>query len=262
MVGRESSKEYYHITKQAIPDDEIVLRAQDLGLFGCFKHVSFELRKGEILARCGVVGSGNEDICACLCGDKKPTSGTIEVFGKPVHMKTPAEALALGILSVPKWRNEEGVMSMLSVAENITLSNFENIKLGLLLSNKKQTEHANEWVKKFNIKCADVQESVQQLSGGNVQKVVFARVLASGAKIVILNHPTRGVDIGAKEEIYSLIRTITQSGFSVILLGDTLEECIGLANNIIVLKDGYVTKTFSAPPDDKPEQAEIVRHMV
>ena len=262
MVGKESSAEYYHIDKQIVPEDEVVLGLKGLGLFGSFKNISFDLKKGEVFGICGVAGSGIEDICACVCGNKKPTSGTISVFGKQAKLDSPAKALKYGILSVPKWRNEEGIMGMLSISDNITMSNFEKIRSGPLLSPAKQKEQANEWVGKLDIKCPNASVAVQQLSGGNVQKVVFARVLASGAKIIVLNHPTRGVDVGAKEEIYSLIRDITKSGISVIILGDTIEECIGMSNRIMVMKDGYMTKMVDACPENKPEQSEIIRHMV
>lgn len=262
MVGKETSHEYYHLDRQTPPDDEVVLNVEDLGLFGRFKGVSFDLHKGEVLALCGVVGSGNEEVCACLCGVKKPTSGKMKLFGKSVVMQNPSVSLKKGVISVPKWRNEEGVIGMMSIYDNVSLSNLDNVKSGMIISQKKQIKYAKGWADKLRIKCFDVKDEVQRLSGGNMQKVVFSRVLGSGAKILILNHPTRGVDIGAKGDIYSLIRDVTEQGISVILLGDTLEECIGLASNIIVMKDGYVTQKFSAVPDKKPEQAQIIRYMV
>lgn len=262
MVGKESNQEYYHVDKQVQPSNEVVLSVQDLGLFGSFKHVSFDLHKGEVLGICGVVGSGKEDICACICGSRVPTSGKIFSGGLELKMNTPAKALNKGIISVPKWRNEEGVLGTISIFENIALSNLDSVKKGFFVNKNKQVELAEDWIEKLNIRCPDSYSEVEQLSGGNVQKVVFARVLASGANILILNHPTRGVDVGAKEEIYALIRKITEAGISIILLSDTLEECIGLANNIIVMKDGYVSHVLEATAESKPEQSEIVRYMV
>lgn len=262
MVGKGTSREYYHLDRQTVPAREVVLSVEGLGLFGRFKDVSFDLHQGEVLALCGVVGSGNEEVCACLCGVKKPTSGKIKLFGKSADLQNPSDSLRKGIISVPKWRNEEGVIGMMSIYDNISLSNLDNVKSGLVVSRKKQIQYAREWVDKLRIKCSDVKDEVQRLSGGNMQKVVFSRVLGSKAKILVLNHPTRGVDVGAKGDIYSLIRDVTEQGISVILLGDTLAECIGLAGNIIVMKDGYVTRKFSAAADGKPEQAQIIRYMV
>jgi ribose transport system ATP-binding protein len=262
MVGKESNSEYYHINSQVEPEQTVVLSVDDLGLYGRFKHVSFDLRKGEVLGICGVVGSGKEDICACVCGDMKPTSGRMIFEGREMFFDSPSKALDNGVISVPKWRNEEGVLGSLSIAENIPLSNLGNVTRGVFINAARQIGLAGEWIDKLNIKCQGAREEVRQLSGGNTQKVVFARVLSSGAKILVLNHPTRGVDIGAKEEIYSLIRDITKTGISVILLSDTLEECIGLANNILVMRDGYISRSINAPAGDKPGQAEIVRYMV
>ncbi len=262
MVGKESSKEYYHIGKQSSYEEEVVLSVKEMGLFGKFKDVTFDLHKGEVIGICGVIGSGKEDVCACLAGIETPTCGDIKLYGEKYLPKTPADALERGILSVPKWRNEEGVLSTLSIEENICISNLDNISGKVLLSNKKKEKFAQEWINKLQIKCSDSKEEVQQLSGGNVQKVVFARVLSSGANVLILNHPTRGVDIGAKEEIYGLIREMTKNGCSIILLSDTLEECIGLASNIIVMKDGNITKLLGASPTVKPSQAEIVKYML
>lgn len=262
MVGKESENEYYHTAEQTDYTDEVVLSVENLGCFGKFKNVSFDLHKGEILAICGVVGSGKEEVCGCITGDLKATSGTMKVGGEKVKFKKPTDALKKSILSVPKWRNDEGILGTRSIGENISLSNMDNIKKGMFLSKKKQTDLAEEWIKTLRIKCNGPAEEVQQLSGGNVQKVVFARVLSSGADVVILNHPTRGVDIGAKEEIYDLIRKITNQGRSVLLLGDTIEECIGLASNIIVMKDGRIEKWLEAPKDAKPTQTDIVKYMV
>lgn len=262
MVGKETSHEYYHIAQQPVPEEEVVLKVENLGLFGHFKNISFDLHRGEVLALCGVVGSGNEDVCACICGAKKPTAGRIELFGREVQMKDPAEALQNGILSIPKWRNAEGVIGLMSLYDNVNLSNYTEVKKGLFISQKRQVDYAQEWVEKLNIKCRSVKADVLRLSGGNMQKVVFARVLSSGAKVLILSYPTRGVDVGAKEDIYALIRDVTSQGISVLLLGDTLEECIGLASNILVMKDGYATYSVGAPGDNKPEQTQIIRHMV
>jgi ribose transport system ATP-binding protein len=262
MVGRTSSGEYYKVDRQTVPAERLMLEVDKLGSKGQFKDVSFQLHAGEVLGICGVVGSGKEALCSVISGDEKATSGVFKILGKAVEFESPCEALKNGIICIPKERREEGIVSTLSILENICLSNLDHVKKGFFISKQKQVEQAAEWIEKLRIKCSGHSDPVANLSGGNAQKVVFSRILSSGAKILILDHPTRGVDVGAKEEIYSLVRDVTAQGYSVILLGDTLDECIGLSSKVLVMKDGAVTKVYEAPAHDKPEQVDIVRYMM
>ncbi|MDF2655786.1 MAG: sugar transporter ATP-binding protein [Bacillota bacterium] len=262
MVGHESSSEYYKLDKQITPGEEVVLEVKDLGLWGRFKHCNFKLHKGEILGLCGVVGSGKEEICSVICGDEKPTYGEVILKGKPVKYSEPSQALKDGTLLIPKERMYEGIVRGLPVEDNIAMSNTKRLKKNGLVSKKAISNQAEKYIKLLNIKTRGKDELVIQLSGGNQQKVVFARALASEADILILNHPTRGVDVGAKEEIYSLIRDMVAGGKSVILLGDTLDECISMSNRVFVMKDGLITGEFSAAADAKPSQVQIVSMMV
>ena len=262
MVGRETTLEYYKQEKQREPEKEVILEAKDLGLWGKFKHCNFKLHKGEILGFCGVVGSGKEDICSVLCGDEQPTSGELFVKGRAVKYKSPANALKDGVLMIPKERLVEGVIRSLSVETNIALSNTKLLKKRGFVLRRRVSEQAREWIKKLDIRTRGGDELVIQLSGGNQQKVVFSRSLVSKADILVLNHPTRGVDVGAKEEIYNLVRDIVAEGKSIILLGDTLEECISMSNRVLVMKDGLITGEFSAPVGEKPSQVELVSLMV
>jgi ribose transport system ATP-binding protein len=127
---------------------------------------------------------------------------------------------------------------------------------------KKVRSQAIHWIQQMRIKTSGPRELMIQLSGGNQQKVVFSRALASKSDVLVLNHPTRGVDVGAKEEIYATIRDVVSQGKAVILLGDTLEECIGMSNRILVMKDGLVTGEFDASTDNKPSQVDVVSHMM
>ncbi len=262
MVGRSSTGEYFKIADQSDPQEDVVLEVDNIGLTGRFKDVSFKLHKGEILGFCGVVGSGKEDVCSILSGDIAPSRGRIKFEGKDVKFSEPHDALKKGILSVPKERREEGILGLLSILENITIANLDAAKSGLLISKKKQQEISQHWIDTLNVKCTDYNEEVSSLSGGNAQKIVFARMLASDSKVLILNHPTRGVDVGAKEEIYELIREMANRGLSVILLGDTLDESIGLSNRIIVMKDGVITQEIDASKNNKPKQLDIIKHMM
>jgi ribose transport system ATP-binding protein len=262
MVGKTSSGEYYKVNRQTIPENELVLEVEKLGLKGHFKDVSLKLHAGEVIGICGVVGSGKEALCSVISGDEKATSGFFKVLGQVAEYESPYDALKYGIISIPKERREEGIVGSLSIMENICLSNLDVVRKGFLISRKKQVENASEWIKKLRIKSSSHSDLVSKLSGGNAQKVVFSRILSSGAKILILDHPTRGVDVGAKEEIYNLVRDVTDQGYSIILLGDTLDECIGLSSKILVMKDGLVSKVYEAPANAKPEQVDIVRYMM
>ena len=262
MVGRTTSTEYYKIDRQAKPQEDVLLEVKDLGKMGVFKDVSFKLHRGEILGICGVIGSGKEDICEVICGDEKPTAGEIVLRGQSVQFSSPAEGLKNGILMVPKERLVEGIVRIETVENNIALSNLKALVTFLFVPVKKVREQANNWIGQMRIKTSGPRELLIQLSGGNQQKVVFSRALASACDVLILNHPTRGVDVGAKEEIYATIRDMVSRGKAVILLGDTLDECIGMSNRVLVMKDGLVTGEFDAPPENKPSQVDVVSLMM
>jgi ribose transport system ATP-binding protein len=262
MVGRSQSGEYYRVARQRAPEKEVALELKNLGKRGYFGGVNLQLHRGEIVSVCGVIGSGKEELCAVIAGDEDPSSGEIFVRGRAKKFDSPCAALENGILSVPRERRVEGVVSDLSACENIALSNFEKVKRHGLISEKLARTQAEEYVRELSIKLPSVRQTVGHLSGGNAQKVVFARALASDADILILDHPTRGVDVGAKAEIYGIIRDIADKGVSLIVLGDTLDESIGLANRVVVMKDGEVTQIFDAPPEDKPDQLSILKYMM
>lgn len=262
MVGRSTTGEYYKLDRQVEPSEEIVMEVEDLGLEGYFKGVSFQLRKGEALGICGVVGSGKEELCSILLGDERATRGTVRMDGQVKRFASPCDALKNGIVAIPKERRIEGIVGIRSVGENIAISNLKELSRGIYLSRKVVRATGEKWIKRLEIKCSGVNAPIQSLSGGNAQKVVFARALQSNCRVLILNHPTRGVDVGAKEEIYALIRDIIARGVAAIILGDTLDECIALSSRILVMKDGLVTRVFDAPKDRKPSQVDIVMNMM
>ncbi len=262
MVGKTATGEYYQVHRQAVPQEEVLMEAKNLGMRGYFRNINFSLHKGEVLGICGVVGSGKEELCGVICGDDEATAGELLVKGKQIHLKHPYQALAQGILSIPKERREESIIEDKTIYENISMSNYRKVSSKGLISSERERQQAEEYLKELAIKAPSIHQQVGFLSGGNAQKVVFARILASDADILLLNHPTRGVDIGAKGEIYSLIRDITAQGKGVIVLGDTLDECIGLSNRLLVMKDGEITKELDASADHKPEQVDIVKYMM
>lgn len=262
MVGKSSSGEYYKVNKQVKPKEHIALSVENLEKKGKFKGITFNLYEGEILGLCGAIGSGKEELCEIISGDEKMSRGKIYINGKMVSFNSQYLALKKGIISLPKERRNEGTLGILSVCDNLNISSLDNLKSKGFLSKKKQINQCKEWIDKLNIKCSSYKEAIDSLSGGNAQKVLFARILSSGARILVLNHPTRGIDVGAKDEIYNLLRNITERGISVIIISDTLDECIGLSNRIIVLKDGIITAEINAAPKNKPDQVSIIKHMI
>lgn len=262
MVGRKSGEDYYRQSKQRENIGEELLCIENLGQKGYFQNVSFSLHTGEIIGLCGVIGSGVEHLCNVLAGVEPCSTGTISVGGKPQRFTNSAQALKNGIISVPQERNVEGVFAQSSILDNILISHLNAVTRWGFLSRKLGKRQCDRWIETLNIKCTGCQVPVSSLSGGNAQKVVFSRIMMSECKIIILNHPTRGVDVGAKEEIYHLIRTLTEQNYGIILAGDTLAECIGLSNRLLVMKDGVVTKEIPAPSQAKPAECDVIPYMM
>jgi ribose transport system ATP-binding protein len=262
MVGRQLHGEYYREARQAVPGQDVLLEAKGLSRDGSFRDVSFSLRAGEVIGIAGVIGSGREDLARCLAGHVKPTSGTLLVNGKACRFGAPHDATGAGIGLIPAERKVEGLVAQFSVAENMTLAALPRYTQNGVINFAREKETAKGWIDRLKIKTPSTETMVGSLSGGNQQKVVLSKWRIAGVKVLILDHPTRGIDVGAKEDVYELIRDMTAEGLAVILLGDTLEEVIGLSNTILVMRDGAVTARLDAPPDGKPDQVRIVEHMV
>lgn len=262
MVGRQLHHEYYRETRQTTPTSEVVMAAAGLSRGGAFHDVSFELHAGEVLGIAGVIGSGREDLARCLAGHVLPHMGTLTVGGQVVHFNAPYDATAAGVGLVPAERKVEGLVAQFSVAENMTLAALPRFRRQGIIAFGKEKQTALEWIDRLNIKTPSPDTMVGSLSGGNQQKVVLSKWRIAGVRVLILDHPTRGIDVGAKEDVYELIRDMTAEGLAIVLLGDTLEEVIGLSHNILVMRDGGVTARLAAAPGAKPGQIELVEHMV
>lgn len=263
MVGRQLHHEYYREARQATPAAEVALACENLTMPGAFSGVSLELHAGEVLGIAGVVGSGREALARCLAGHTRPAAGTIRIGGKVVEFAAPHDATAAGVGLVPAERKIEGLVAPFSVTENMTLAALRHfVSPAGAIRFPAETAVAKDWISRLSIKTPSPDTMVGSLSGGNQQKVVLAKWRIAGVKVLILDHPTRGIDVGAKEDVYDLVRDMTSEGLAVILLGDTLDEVIGLSSRIIVMKDGEITARIEAPPGAKPQQVDILRHMV
>lgn len=262
MVGRGLQAEYYREPLQRPFRPEVLLAAAGLGLRGAYHDVSFQLHAGEIMGIAGVIGSGREELSRTFAGFAPHDAGKLTIQGKEVVLASPADAVDCGIGYVPRERRTEGIVLFLPVAANITLASLGELRRFGLIDTGAERRLAKEWVDRLRIRTPGIDTLCLNLSGGNQQKVVLAKWLNARSKILILDHPTRGLDVGAKEEVYELVRAVTAEGMAVVLTSDTLEETIGLSHTLLVMRDGGITHRADASPGHKPEQVELIEHMV
>ena len=262
MVGRQLNHQYYREGRQRAEPGEKVLSVRNLTLAGRFRDVSFDLHAGEILGVAGAVGSGREALARCLAGLEPADSGSISVDGRPVRVDTPKQAVKAGFGFIPSERKTEGLVDGLSVAENMTLAAGPQFTRHGIIRFAAERAEAERWIERLMIRTPSTRTPARSLSGGNQQKVVLSKWYIAGSRTAILDHPTRGIDVGAKEDVYELIRDMAENGIAILLLGDTLEEVIGLSNRILVFRDGVVSATFEAPVGGKPDQVDLIAEMV
>lgn len=238
MVGRKLSEQYPRVV---CPLGDEALKVEDLSN-RFVKNISFSVRKGEILGVAGLMGSGRTELARTLYGVYKTDQGTIWLDGKTVRIGDPEEALALGIAYVSEDRKENGIVLGLSVLENTTLSSLRSFESRLgKLSRKKEKEATRGYVEDMSIKISGMDQLVRFLSGGNQQKVSLAKNLLTNPKILILDEPTRGVDVGAKKEIYGLINQFKQAGMSIVMISSEIPEILGISDRIMVMHEGRIT---------------------
>jgi len=263
MVGRDINLEYYREHKQRPYDDEkILLQLDHISLPRRYHDISLKLHPGEVLALVGVEGAGREPILRAIFGMQKPLTGSVSIRGTQVRTFSAAQSVANRVGYVPRERKIEGIASGMNVFENITISQLSNYTKGGVLALAEERKLARDWIKRLSIKVFSEDADCGNLSGGNQQKVVLAKWRSSGSDIILLDHPTRGLDIGAKEDVYDLIREMSGDGVGVILVADTLDEAIGLSHTIAVIKDGEIKKWFNCQPGAKPSLFDLIQYMV
>ncbi|MBP0581203.1 sugar ABC transporter ATP-binding protein [Labrys sp. LIt4] len=262
MVGRDINQEYYREEKQRPYDvQRLLLQADRISLPGHYKDISVKLHAGEVLALVGVEGCGSEAILRTIFGLERMQSGTLSLHGSPVHDFGPSQGVARGIGYVPRERKIEGIVGGMNVFENMTLSQLGNYARAGVLDIGSERKLARDWIKRLSIKASSENADCGNLSGGNQQKVVLAKWRSGGSTIILLDHPTRGLDIGAKEDVYEMIREMSADGVGIVLIADTLEEAIGLSHTIAVVKDGEIQKWFNCQPGAKPSLYDLLHHM-
>ena len=255
MVGRELSEVFKH-EKANVSDEECMAVKNFNNSY--LKGISFTLKRGEILGFAGLVGAGRTELARAIFGIDKIDSGEIYVNGKRVSIKSPKDAIDLGIGYVPENRKSEGLFLMHTIKYNTSIAVLEKFIKLVGVNSKYENELIAKYAKSLSVKMTSPEQKVQFLSGGNQQKIVLGKWMAAEPDIFILDEPTRGVDVGAKAEIYQLIFELAKLGKSVILISSEMEEIINLSNRIIVMHEGKITGELNNSEAEKARQEEIM----
>ena len=264
MIGSTGSDDHYHDTASERTDEPLRPRLVVRGLSGAtFRDVDLDVHAGEIVGIVGVHGSGREDVCRALFGAEPIEAGEVTLDGEKLDLSGTRAACAAGVGYVPAERKIEGMVGPMSVAENMTLTKQKSRCSGPLVVPQKQATLVDHWIERLSIRTPHRGTAIQRLSGGNQQKVVLARWLVAGdIRLLLLDHPTRGLDIGARSEVYRLMRELANSGVATVLLADSLEEAIGMSDRVIVMSDGRATAEVGCPSGAKPTPLDLVKEMV
>lgn len=244
MIGRELGQHYYREDYGVRKPGDVVLKVQDVCFENLVRHVSFELHKGEVLGIGGLTDCGMHQIGRMVFGLDKPDSGTIVMVPSNEPIKNPGVAMKNRIAYLSKNRDQESLMINSTIEENICISAMEKLKKGVFVFHGDEKKLADENASMMQVKMRNIKQSVSALSGGNKQKVVIAKWLANDSDILILDCPTRGIDIGVKEFIYRLMEKLIDQGKAIIMISEEMPELIGMSDRIIIMKDGKVSGTF------------------
>ena len=235
MVGRVMSE--YYPARTNVPGDEI-FRVEGFTQPGVFRDISFNLRKGEILGVAGLMGAGRTEIMRAIFGVDPHESGKLYFEGKEIHIKNPRDAIRQGFGFITENRKTEGLILDFSIERNIALPSEERLAQSHVINDKKEFDFSSELSKRLGVKAQDINLPASTLSGGNQQKVVIAKWVGMHPKLLILDEPTRGIDIGAKKDIYDLMNELTAKGVSIIMVSSELPEVIGMSDRILVIHEG------------------------
>ena len=238
MIGRPV-KDYHG--KTTVREGEVALEVKRLSRPGLFQDVSFTLRKGEILGLGGLVGAGRTDVARALFGIAPATSGTIAVGGRPVTIRDPKDAIRAGLAFVPEDRAQAGIFRSLSVEENITAAIPGRIAPSGVISRRLERGFAADFVSRLRIRLASIRQPIGELSGGNQQKAILARWLLTDPEVLILDEPTRGIDLGVKAEFYEMIGQLAADGRAILLISSEMPELLALCDRILVMSEGHLT---------------------
>ena len=249
MVGRELNTIF---PDKVQPGIEVVLKVDGLNVPKVLHDISFHLKKGEILGFSGLVGAGRTELAESLMGLRQISSGQIEINGKKVEIKSPSDALKQKLGYLSEDRKGKGLLLNFRIPENITLISLKKYTR-FFLQKKKEAKKASEYVKQFNIKASSLNSELEFLSGGNQQKVYFSKWMDTDPEILILDEPTRGIDVNAKKDMYHFIRSLVDTGVSCIVISSELEEIIGLCSRVLIMREGTITGEVSGDAINEEE---------
>ena len=258
MVGRDISQMFPKLT---VPIGDVVLSVKNLSLKGIFKDVSFDVRSGEILGIAGLVGSGRSNIAETIFGVTPASAGTISIHGKEVRMTSPSVAMEHGMAFLTEDRKETGCFLLLDIQENTQMAVLQNkyVKYGFV-QQKQLAKDSNDMAATLRVRTPDMQEPIMNLSGGNQQKVLISRWLLTKPRILILDEPTRGIDVGAKAEIHRLVSELAKDGVAVIMISSEMPEVLGMSDRIMVIHEGRVTGFLDRSDADQVKIMELASH--
>ena len=249
MVGRDIAQ----LFPKPVPQiGDVVLKVDGLAFGDRVKGISFDLRRGEILGIAGLVGSGRTELALTLFGITPATTGTIELDGRRVTITSPRQARDLGIAYVPEDRGLQGLVRPMTIAQNVSMASMQRISSGVFLRFAAEFEQAAKAIRRLGIRARGPGQVVGQLSGGNQQKVVLGKWLETAPRILIMDEPTRGIDVGAKAEIHALLGRLAQEGMAVIMISSELPEVLGMADRLLVMHGGTMVTTIDRA-DASPE---------
>lgn len=248
MVGREIGNRF---PERSASRAEVALDVKHLHREGVIKDISFHVREGEIVGLAGLMGSGRSELVRAIFGADPLDSGEIYLNQKKVSIKKPADAIKQGIALITEDRKGEGLILTMSVRDNLSLVHLEALSNNGVISTKIESTFAQEKIKQLNIKTSHLDQLVCYLSGGNQQKIVIGKWLGISPKVLILDEPTRGVDIGAKKEIYEIINQLTEQRVAILMVSSELPEVLGMSNRILVMHEGRITAEFSKQEADQ-----------
>lgn len=261
MVGREISDEYYRSDYSHEYSDKVALECTDINA-GILKNISLQLHRGEILGLAGLTDCGIHELGKVLFGLITPATGKVTAYKEdgPIEIKKPITAINAKMGYVSKNRDQEALMLLSSIQDNISLPSLDMLKKGFLIPPKSEKELAQRGAEQMQIKMRGIDQTVMYLSGGNKQKVVLAKWIGNGSEILILDCPTRGIDVGVKAAIYRLMEELKAQGKAILMISEELPEVIGMSDRILVLKDGEVQKEFLRGPD--VTESVIIEYMI
>lgn len=247
MVDRDVSELF---PKQESQIGVVLLEVKNLTIKGQFEDISFDLHEGEILGVSGLMGAGRTELMEAIVGTRRPESGEIFLRGEKIANRIPADAIQRGIAMVPEDRKRRGIFLKLSLRDNILMSSMKKCLRGIMLNKKLQKQYCGEYEKKLEIRCTSDAQICQDLSGGNQQKVAVSRVLNADPDIIILDEPTRGIDVKTKSEIHRLMSELAGTGKAVLMVSSELPEILGMSDRILVLHEGIMTDIVSRDEAD------------